>query len=316
MSQAGGIGSSLVMDFETTYGADPTSKAGVKLPRTKVALTRGRNLSDSATLREERNPAEPIRGFVNVEGSLEVPLDVKAFGYWLKAAFGAPTTTGKGPYTHVFKVRAEQPSMVIEQGHADIGKYFKFNGCKVSSLSFSFGKGDGELTAKVGVIGSNGAVLSAPYKSGAQKASFLRLNNCQALLKEGGTVLADGTGGEVSLDMGLETDSYVLAGGGVRGNPREGILKASGSLTALFTPGAAALLDKGIAGTETSVEVIFTQGTHSLSFRFPEVLMEETTPGVDGPAGILLEVPWRGFHEDDANGSVVVATLVNDIAGY
>jgi len=44
-----------------------------------------------------RDPLAPIKDAVTADGDVVVPLDAEAFGFWLKAAFGAPTTTGTGP---------------------------------------------------------------------------------------------------------------------------------------------------------------------------------------------------------------------------
>ncbi len=48
-----------------------------------------------------------------------IEIDSEAFGFWLKATFGAPTTTGTspGPYTHVFQTgNWTLPSMALEIG--------------------------------------------------------------------------------------------------------------------------------------------------------------------------------------------------------
>ncbi|MSU92067.1 hypothetical protein GE300_21200 [Rhodobacteraceae bacterium 2CG4] len=41
-----------------------------------------------------RDPLAPIKDAVTADGDVVVPLDAEAFGFWLKAAFGAPKATG------------------------------------------------------------------------------------------------------------------------------------------------------------------------------------------------------------------------------
>ena len=38
-----------------------------------------------------------------VDGEVVIPIDVEAFGFWLKAALGQPTTAGTTPKTHTFQ---------------------------------------------------------------------------------------------------------------------------------------------------------------------------------------------------------------------
>jgi hypothetical protein len=37
---------------------------------------------------------------VTADGDVVVPIDPEAFGFWLKAAFSEPITSGAGPWTH------------------------------------------------------------------------------------------------------------------------------------------------------------------------------------------------------------------------
>ena len=41
-----------------------------------------------------RDPRAPLLDAITTDGDVEVPIDAAGFGFWLKAAFGAPTTAG------------------------------------------------------------------------------------------------------------------------------------------------------------------------------------------------------------------------------
>ena len=157
--QAIGVYTTLKMGFETEFGKDPADLAtkAVQMPFNTCGLAASQNKTDPATIRGRRDPVEPIMSNIDVSGDLAVPMDATAFGYWWKAAMGAPVTTaveGKdGFFKHVFKPADDQPSLVLEKGFSKINSYAKYNGCKVSKISISAG-GDGELTATISIMGS------------------------------------------------------------------------------------------------------------------------------------------------------------------
>jgi tetratricopeptide (TPR) repeat protein len=59
----------------------------------------------------------PVKDADTADGDVVVPIDVKTFGFWLKAAFGLPTTTGSGPCSHELRSgNWSLPNLVIETG--------------------------------------------------------------------------------------------------------------------------------------------------------------------------------------------------------
>jgi hypothetical protein len=76
---------------------------------------------------------------VTADGDVVVPLDAAAFGFWLKAAFGAPATTGTapGPFTHEFQSGAwTLPSLSIETGMPEVPRYAMYSGCVLDQLTW------------------------------------------------------------------------------------------------------------------------------------------------------------------------------------
>ena len=93
MARAHGARAQMALAFETVYGTPPAS--GYKLmPFARATLGAEQPLLNSELLGYGRDPLAPIKDAVSVDGDVTIPVDVEAFGYWLKAAFGAPTTTG------------------------------------------------------------------------------------------------------------------------------------------------------------------------------------------------------------------------------
>jgi len=94
----------MALAFETTYGTPPGS-GYTRMPFASATLGAEQPLLNSELLGYGRDPLVPIKDAVTADGDVVVPIDAEAFGFWLKAAFGAPTTTGSspGPYTHTFQ---------------------------------------------------------------------------------------------------------------------------------------------------------------------------------------------------------------------
>jgi hypothetical protein len=314
MTQALGSNGRLVVDFETTFGVNPSTKAGKALPFNTFDIQSKQTVKDPGTITGSRNPLAPVRGNISVDGSVVVPVDEIGTGYWLKGLFGLPATTGSAdPYTHVFKVAASQPSMVMEKGFLDINQYSLVNGCRVNTYKIAFG-GEDELTATIGLLGTAEVLSGTAYQASPTVISLARYTNIQATIQEGGAAIATVTKGDFTISGNLDGSQYTVNSNGLRSDIPVGVYKVTGNITALFD--GAALLNKAIAGTKSSLDIKFTSGTHSLDFLFPEIVYERTTPTVSGPAGILVTLPFHAYYQNDANNSVVKVTLMNGVSTY
>ncbi len=314
--QARGRKGQLLMDFEGTFGQNPTTSKAVRMPFISSKLQSKQSQKESAVMRNSRNPYRPLYGNVDVSGSLAVPLDKVAFGYWLKAVFGAPTTTRPietGPYNHVFKPSDIQPSLVLQQGYTDIAVYELFNGCKINKLGLSFG-GDEELKASIDIIGAKETVGSSPYASAPTDIFLEQFNSFQGSVEEGGSLAANIKSAELNIECNLDGEQYVMGGNGIRGDIPEGLFKISGSITALFEN--AVLLNKAINGVASSLKFKLTSGLHSLEFLLPEIVYEQNSPGIEGPKGILINLPFQAFYSNAVEKAAIVVTLINNQAAY
>lgn len=94
MARARGANALLAMAFNSgAYGGVPGS-GFVLMPFTPTFdLGEEQALIKSDLLGYGRDPQDPTPDVINNRGNKVVPLDVRAFGYHLKALFGAPTTT-------------------------------------------------------------------------------------------------------------------------------------------------------------------------------------------------------------------------------
>lgn len=314
MSRAKGINSKLALAYETAYGQTPTLSVGFNMPINQSKIAIKQNLIDSTTIRGRRDQLQPAIGTTDVSGSVIVPIDQVGFGYWLRAMFGNPTTTGSGdPYTHVFKTTGTQPSLVLEQQYPDIPAYEMYNGCKVNKFSFSYG-GDNELTANIDIIGAKRTVGAAPFASSLTDISLLKFSNFQGTIEEGGSPLGIVTNASLNADFGLEGNTYAIGGGGYRTDLPEGILQVSGSIKAFFAD--TVLLNKAINNTKSSLNFKFISSAHSLQFFMEEVIFQQTSPGIESEKGIYINLPFKAFYDSGTGSSAMVATLINSQASY
>ncbi len=113
MARAQGARAQMALAFETTYGTPPAGGS--------TSLGAEQPLLNSELLGYGRDPLAPIKDAVTADGDVVGPLDAEAFGLWLKACFGAPTTNGTGPWTHEFQSGSRTlPSMSIETGMPEV----------------------------------------------------------------------------------------------------------------------------------------------------------------------------------------------------
>lgn len=313
MTWAMGSKGRVAIDFETAFGTTPASPVAKKMPINTSNISGKQNMIESATITGLRSPVAPSLGNIDVSGGLVVPITVRDFGWWLKGGFNVPVTTGAGPYVHTFKIPTAQPSMTIEQGFTDVAQYFLYNGCKISKMGFSFG-GDGELTASIDIMGAKETLSTSPFDATVDTMVFDRFANFQAAILEGGSAIANCTEASIDIDFGLDGDTYCIGGAGFRSEIAEGIVSVSGSIKAMFQN--ATLLAKAIARTESSLKITLTNGAHVLEFLIPELLYERATPGIEGPAGVFVTLPFKGYYQNDAVASAIQVKLTNDVASY
>ena len=386
MAQARGSAAQVVLDFETVYGADPQSPDGYSMPfNYPFDLKAVRDLKEGNTHRGRRDGAMPFYGNSDVKGSVVVPVDQVAIGWWLRSLLGAPVTappatknlnnaaavdkvgdyvgititshpfvagetvviagsvnyngthvitskttheivipslytaetfTGaetciSGKYTHVFKPASAVESLVLEAGFTDIHVYHKFNGIKVNKFAMDI-SGDGELTAKLDLIGASEEVADASYDATPTAITFARFQTMQASIEEGGVSIATVQSLNFEINNDLDPGSFVLANA-VRGALPEGDCLVSGSLKALFI--SKGLYNKAVAGNESSLQVTFTSGLLSLTFLFQELLYTPSTPTIV-KGGCYVELPFKAYFEDGAADAIVRAILVNNQVSY
>lgn len=252
---------------------------------------------------------ETPKGFPIVDGSFDGgPFEVDAI-------------LGVYRFKHSYKILpiADLPSMDVELGFQDLVPpvFNTYQGVKVDSLELEIG-GDEELVGTMSLIGASRTKINTPFDAAipANVRGSRRFQNFQATAKEGQPLVESGVLRQFNLTINnnLDTDSFVIGGGGIRVALPEGIAEVGGSLEALFADET--ILDKAIDVAETSFEITFDNGPSKLVFRFPEVIVAQNDPGIPGPEGIILELDFQAYKDNDSEESAVIVEFFNQQPEY
>jgi hypothetical protein len=140
MARAYGANAQLLGKFETVYGTPPTGNY-IKFPFVSSDLGSEQGLIASDLLGQGRDPSQPIRDVIRVEGNVVVPVDLRNFGHWLKALLGAPTTTGTGlTRIPLHPARRACPALRWKSACRTCRSTFTEAGVRVNSAQLSFAR--------------------------------------------------------------------------------------------------------------------------------------------------------------------------------
>lgn len=93
MARAQGARAQMALAFEAVYGTPPAANQYWKIPFASSGLGSERGLLANELLGYGRDPLPPTLDVETADGDIVVPIDLRFWGIWLKAAFGAPETT-------------------------------------------------------------------------------------------------------------------------------------------------------------------------------------------------------------------------------
>jgi hypothetical protein len=150
MARQPGARTQVAFAFESVYGTPPASGYR-RMPFATTTLGSEQGLLSPELLGYGRDPQAPIRDAVNVDGDVVIPMDAENLGFWLKAIFGQPTTTGTTPRTHTFQSGGfTLPSMAIETQMPDVPRFAMYSGLVADRIQWQSQR-SGLLTATVGL---------------------------------------------------------------------------------------------------------------------------------------------------------------------
>lgn len=312
MARAQGARSELALAFETVYGSSPAS--GYKrMPFASTTLGMEQPLLASELLGYGRDPQAPIKDAISVDGDVVVPMDVEALGYWLKGAFGAPTTTGTTPKTHTFNSGGwSLPSMSIERATPEVPLYAMYAGCMVDRLNWTMQR-SGLLTMTVGLIAQGEARATATAAGTPADITLARFGTFHGAIKRNGTSLGNIVSAEITYANNLDRIETIRADGKIDGaDPSMAAL--SGSLTARFAD--TTLIDQAASGASCELEFSYViDANNSFKMTAHAVYLPSPRVQVEGPQGVQVTFDWQAA-KATSPARMCTAVLVNSVATY
>ncbi|QQR69238.1 MAG: hypothetical protein IPI58_00700 [Alphaproteobacteria bacterium] len=311
MARAYGANAHLLGDFESVYGTPPVGNF-IKFPFVSSNLGSEQGLIASDLLGTGRDPAQPIRDVIKVEGDVVVPVDLRNFGHWLKALLGAPNTTGVGPYVHSFVSGATSlPSLSLEVGMPEASAFFINMGVRVNSMQLSFARSGG-ASATLNCIAQGESRATVSADSTPTEAVITRFNQFQGSVKKDGAQLGNVTGAQLTYSNNLERIETIRPDGKIDGADPT-IAALTGSIDVRFAD--TTLIDA--ATNNTPVELSFgyvIDASRSILFTAHQVYLPKPKLAISGPAGVQASFNWQAAKPD--SGQMLTVTLTNDVEDY
>lgn len=311
MARAYGANAQLLGSFETLYGTPPAN-GFIKFPFVSSQLGSEQGLIASDLLGTGRDPAQPMRDVINVEGDVVVPVDLRNFGHWLKTLLGAPTTSGTGPYVHTYHSGATNlPSLSLEIGMPEVSAFFMNMGVRVNSMQLTFARSGG-ANATLNCIAQGESRAAASAGGTPSEAVITRFNQFQGSVKKDGTQLGNVTGAQLTYSNNLEKIETIRSDGKIDGADPT-IAALTGSIDVRFAD--TTLIDAATNNTPVALEFGYViDASRSLLFTAHQVYLPKPKLAISGPGGVQASFNWQAAKPDA--GQMLTVTLTNDEEDY
>ena len=314
MARAQGARAQMALAFETTYGTPPAS-GFVRMPFASTTLGAEQPLMNSELLGYGRDPLPPIKDAVTADGNVVVPIDAQAFGFWLKAAFGQPVTSGTapGPFTHEFRSGSwTLPSMSIETGMPEVPRYAMYAGCVLDTLSWQMQR-SGLLTATASLVAQGETVATSSAAGTQSELALQRFGHFNGAIARDGQPLGNIVSAEITWANTLDRVETIRSDGRIDGADPS-IAALTGRIEVRFADPL--LVTQAISGDPCELAFVYTLPSgESLTLVAHAVYLPRPRIEISGPQGVQATFDWQAAR-DSALGRMCTVTLINDIEEY
>lgn len=312
MARAQGARAQMALAFETTYGTPPAS-GFTRMPFASATLGAEQPLLNSELLGYGRDPLPPIKDAVTADGNVVVPIDAQAFGFWLKAAFGQPTTTGTDPYTHEFQSGAwVLPSLSIETGMPEVPRFAMYSGCVLDTLSWQMQR-SGLLTATASLVAQGESTTTASVAGTLADLTLQRFGHFNGAITRNGQPLGNIVSAEITWANNLDRVETIRSDGRIDGADPS-IAALTGSIEVRFADSA--LVTQAINGDSCELEFGYALPSgESLTLTAHAVYLPRPRIEIAGPQGVQASFDWQAAR-DATLGRMCTVTLINGIEEY
>tara|TARA_R110002073_G_scaffold303806_2_gene472282 strand:+ start:959 stop:1867 length:909 start_codon:yes stop_codon:yes gene_type:complete len=302
----------MALAFETVYGTPPAA-GWFKIPFASSGLGSEQPLLNSELLGYGRDPQAPVPDAIAADGDIAIPIDLRNFGIWLKAAFGDPDTTGTDPYTHVFDSGGwDLPSMSIEIGMPEVPFFGMNSGAVLNTLSWQMQR-SGLLTATAGLIAQGETPATTTGAGALTELALKRFSNFQGSVQRGGNPLGNVVNAQINYTNNLDRIETIRNDGKIDGADPS-IAALTGQIDVRFADQT--LLMQAIDGDPAELTFGYSFGAgESFELVAHAVYLPKPRLQIQGPQGIQASFQWQAAF-DSGVGRMCTATLINDVATY
>jgi hypothetical protein len=322
MGNRTGGGLRVVIGEESAFNSGNATPVGYSIPKASCSIGWTEEFAASDELRDDPNPAIPIRGLWTVSGDLVQAVETDGVGRVAKYFLTKYTKTGTAtPYTHEFKVSTTTPTSIwMELGDTVEGRYDRFLGCLPTGLRVTATKRAEVVKATWTIMGSGSKTLNtnASYDTSVDTYTALRHYLTDATLMIGDVTSALITDVDFTVQRTIEMPQ-VLDGNRYAASFAAGGYEVSGTITGLWD---AADTLRGYVGSDSEVDLKLTfprpgAPTKYVRFHFPEVKLGATAaPSITTRGLASMALDFRGYYAD--NTSLTSASFgiicVNDVS--
>ncbi|WP_413874565.1 phage tail tube protein [Albidovulum sp.] len=312
MARAQGARAQMALAYETTYGTPPVG-GFTRMPFASTSLGSEQPLLNSELLGYGRDPLAPIKDAVTADGDVMVPIDAEAFGFWLKAAFGDPITSGAGPYTHEFRSGGwTLPSMSIETAMPEVPRFAMYSGCVLDQLSWQLQR-SGLLTATARLVAQGETIAAATGAGTPAELGLKRFGHFNGAISRNGAALGNVVSAEITYANNLDRIETIRSDGKIDGADPS-IAALTGRIEVRFADSA--LVTQAINGDpcEISFAYVLPSG-ESFTFTAHAVYLPRPRIEISGPQGVQATFDWQAA-KATSPARMCTATLINSIASY
>lgn len=298
MTISAGALSYVALDTEVTWGTAIASPVLAKVPYTAFSMNVIKDVYTDESIQADRMERYAIHGNQHVQGELSANFSHANFDGLLESLLNSTFST------NVLKTGTTRKSFLVEEGHADIGKYITYKGVVVDKLTLTVPV-SGIVTSKFTMIGKDMTLGTATVDANASlTASTARQPYVHngGTFNEGGGSVAYLTSITLNIDNGYTTNFSL--GNNYARDLSVSFAKITGSVNAYFED--TTMYNKFLAETSSSISFTLTDGTNTMAISLPNVKYTGGTKSIGGQGPVSLEMPFVGLYDSGTSTNVSI----------
>ena len=250
---------------------------------------------------------------VTADGNIVIPIDAASIGFWLKAAFGAPTTAGTTTKTHTFQSgNWNLPSFAIETGMPEVPRYAMYAGCKLDSLSWQMGR-SGLLIATASIVAQGETVATTSAAGSLADLTLTRFGHFNGSITRNGQAIGNVVTADINYANNLDRIETIRSDGKIDGADPS-VAALTGNIVVRFADQT--LVTQAINGEACTLEFDYAlTGGVGLKLTAHAVYLPRPRVEIAGPQGIQATFDWQAALAADP-GRMCTVALTNAVAGY